>query len=340
VNPEESVTAQWQDEDRAFLLKDDGELLARLHIEPWHPDGERTPHVAWVVSWLDPDATSSTMLRAPVEVPALGAADQGRCQDLVAAALAAIAAGPPSPAPRAAALSEPPDYAEQFRQLELLIDAWDRAQGELGRVLRDHNSYLADRYIALSDVLARTYAVDRTMQKMWERLPVDIRDDASHWADEAAVRAIAHNTEVQRNFGKTYNPRADVSFDAYFLRERNSKPYHHWSNHLLSGSIQEGFFMGLRWVRGQMTYLGVIEPIELWQYEAGVEPRWKWRDAPAITTGLASNARERAQYERFQAGKDVLGLFSHLLTIFWEAKWSLRKHSKRAELRRPGAPPS
>jgi hypothetical protein len=35
-----------------------------------------------------------------------------------------------------------------------------------------------------------------------------------------------------------------------------------------------------------MTYAGVDDPIEIWQYEAGVEPRWKWKDAPTITTGL------------------------------------------------------
>lgn len=277
------------------------------------------------------------MLRALVQIPARPAANERRREALLGAALRSMASGPPPlPIVRASRLSEPPDYQNRFRQVELLIDAWDGANGTLGRVLRDDRAYPAQRYIALSDMLARTYAVDRTLGKMWEQLPVDIRDDVSHWTDERAVRAIAHNTTSKERLGQMYEPRTDISFEAYFARLADSRPYPHWTGPLLSGAIQEGFFRGLRWIRGQMTYFGVIDPIELWQYEAGIEPRWKWKDAAAITTGLSSNARERALYERLLAGSDVIGFFSHLLTIFWDAKWMLRKLSRRAEMRRPG----
>lgn len=332
------IIGKWPGDDRAFLLSDNEQLVARLHLEKWFPDGQRVAQTAWVVSWLDPDAKSPQMLRALVELPARPADTDVRRNELLALSIDAMERGPSSPEPRASALAEPPSYGDRFHQIEVLIDAWDQAEGNLAAALRDEETYPFQIYSALSDVLARTYTVDRTLQGMWDGLPADLREDASARADERAEHAITHNAAVQRKFGRAYDPRNDVSFDAFFIRHSTFRPYSHWTGHLLSGSIQEGFFRGLKWIRGQMTYRGTIDPIELWQYEPGVEPRWKWKDAAAITTGLRSNWRERQQYECFQAGHDVLGLFSHLLTVFWDAKWSLRKLSKRAAVRRPGLP--
>jgi hypothetical protein len=217
------------------------------------------------------------------------------------------------------------------------MDAWDTSRSELTAALRETEGPAGSfrRYLALSDTLARTYTVDRTLQGMWVDVPPDLREDASIRADLQAVRAIEHNTEVLSRFGRNYDPTSDSSFEAYFQRRRDARPYPHWSGHILSGSLQEGFFNGLRWIRGQITYRGVIDPIELWQYEDGVAPRWKWKDATAVTTRLSSNRDQRKQYERFQAGRDVEGQLSNLLEVFWEVKWSLRKLLIRAERRRP-----
>lgn len=57
---------------------------------------------------------------------------------------------------------------------------------------------------------------------------------------------------------------------------------------------------------------------------------------PAFTVDLKSEKAKRLQYDQLLAGQDVLGWFSHLLDVFWEAKWSLRKLLRRGELRRPG----
>jgi hypothetical protein len=327
------VKAKWS-EDRAVLLGPAGELVARLHVDQWFPRGERQPVPVWIVSWLDPNADSPTMLRARVEMPAQKADSELRRRQLLAGAFEAINRGPRRPDPRSPALPSRPTYVGRFRQAELLIDAWDHANGALGRVLRDDDPYPFERYLALSNVLARLYTVNSTLQGMWEEVPVDIREDASCWADEHAERAIAHNRDVVAKFGKTYDPRNDVALEPYFSRLRSGRPYQHWTGQLLSGALQQGFFDGFKWIRGQMTYRGVIEPIELWQYEPGAEPRWKWMDAGAITTDLKSNANQRCQYERFLAGGDVVGLFSHLLDVFWDAKWRLRKLLRRGELRR------
>jgi hypothetical protein len=329
---------EWVRGERAFLLDEGGGLAARIHLEDWYPKGRRTASPAWVVSWLDPAADSPTMLRALVELPALVAEDDTRQAELTAKALEVMARGPEPATARSPALKDRLGYAERFRVLELLIDAWDEAETRLGRVLRDPDAHPYQRYLALSDVLSRTYTVDRTLGSAWEALPIDIREDASCHGDEIAERAIAHNTRALARSGRTYAPVDEGGLAPFFARRRDLRPYRHWSGHMVSGAIQHDFFLGLRWIRGQMTYRAVIDPIELWQYEPGVEPRWKWKDAAAITTEFGSGRNERACYERFQGGRDVLGQLSHLLTVFWDVKWSLRKLSRRAEVRRPGLP--
>jgi hypothetical protein len=82
------------------------------------------------------------------------------------------------------------------------------------------------------------------MELMWRRLPDDLRDDASHWADEMAVRAIAHSTQVIGRSGRDYHPHTEVAVEAYATRLGDLQPYPHWTGPLLSGAIQEGFFRG------------------------------------------------------------------------------------------------
>lgn len=320
---------------RMILFRTEEGVDARLEVQLWHPLNERRACEAWVVSWFDQTASGMSLLKAPVEAPAKPASSRARKEALVHAACDAIRRGPRPPAPRTPPLPQRPTYAERFRQAELVIDAWDRANGYLGRVLRGEEATAFDLYIALSDVLARTYTVNRTLQGMWTDIPIDIREDASVTADERAVRAIDHNRNVLAG-SREYDPRADVSFDAYFARQQSGRPYGHWTGHLLSGALQEGFFDGLSWVRGQTTYRGVTQPLELWQYEDGVEPRWKWKESAAITVDLRSNRDQRMNYDRLVARGDVAGLFSHLLLLFWDAKWSLRKLLRRGDLRRPG----
>lgn len=330
--------AAWNPDGRhAWLLDEDGEAVASLELSPWYRAHEREPVAAWVVSWVDTSASEPTLLRAPAEAPAKSGNGPEREAELVAAAATALGRGERPPPPRSPALSAPPTARERFRQVELLIDAWDSSNAELSRALGEEGpaaEFL--RYLRLSDVLARAYTVDRTLNGMWQGLPIDLREDASAWADERARRAIAHNSAGLRRMGRTYDPRTDLVLATYFARQTDGKPYTHWTGHLLTGALQEGFFQGLRWVRGQMTYFGATSPMELWAYRDGAEPRWKWKDAEAISWEKG-NKRERALYDWFIAGHDVTGYFSHLLDVFWEAKWSLFKLMRRAENRRAGS---
>ena len=329
--------ADWNaDGNHAWLYAKDEEPVARLELTQWFRGRERDPVVAWIVSWTDVDGADPVARHAPVEVPAQPGDGPSRATTLISAATIALTRGEMPPPPRAPVLPAPPTARERFQQVELLIDAWDRSNVDLSRSLdEDRPEGEFAHYLRLSDVLARTYAVDRTLQGMWEGIPVDLREDASVRTDERAQRAIKHNTSVSARFGQAYAPTQDSSFAAYFAREADCKPYRHWTGHLLTGGLQEEFFLGLRWVRGQMTYSGVTSPIELWPYRDGAEPRWKWKNSQAVSL-TNGNKRERALYDRFLAGRDVTGYFSHLLEIFWDAKWSLWKLMLRAETRRPG----
>ena len=332
------LESRWHpDGQSAALLDGNSALVGTLERIEWYPPMERHPARAWAVSWLDRSGAEPIMLRAAIEVPALDAEIPERRGALLDAAARAIAAGPEPVAARAPAIPARPSASERFRQAELLIDTWDHASRRLAVAAEDDGraaSYL--RYLALTELLARTYTVDRTLQGMWDDVPPDLRESGSQRADDDAVAAIAHNTRVLAASGRPYDAQADRGLAPYFERLRTGEPYGHWTGHLLSGVLQEDFFRGLRWVRGQMTYRGVTDPIELWQYTAGAEPRWKWKDAAAVTIERG-NARERALYDELLAGHDVLGLFSHLIDVFTDAKWSLRALLLRAENRRPYA---
>jgi hypothetical protein len=317
------------------LLKEDGSIAGTLEIVTWYPPMQRRPVAAWVVSWVDTSGEEPVMHRAPVEIPAHGAAGPARRATLLQAAADARQRGPAPIAARAPALPNRPDARQRVRQAELLIDAWDRAFGQLTAAAADDGSsgtYL--RYLALTELLARTYTVDRTLQGMWDDVPADLQELASQHADDEALAAIAHNTRVVASSGRLYDPGRERGFDAFFERQRNGAPYPHWTGPLLTGVLQEPFFRGLRWIRGHMTYRGVTDPIELWQYTDGAEPRWKWKDSAAVTSERG-NPRERKLYDELLAGQDVLGYFSHLIEVFTEARWFLRALLLRAENRRP-----
>ena len=332
-----TLTASWVPNGTCAWLADaDGESVGRIELAPWYARGARKAEEAWIVTWFEGDGDDFILRRALVEMPAFAVDSDAREAELIAAAEAALQRGEEPPMPRASRLPAPPSASERFRQAELLIDAWDAANGRLWEATRDESAAAKfRRYEALTESLARVYTVDRTLDGMWSSLPPDVREDASCRADDRARRAIEHNRAVSSRFSKTYDPRADASFDAYFERESTGAPYTHWTGHLLTGSLQKDFFEGLHWVRGQMTYRGIIDPIELWQYTAGAEPRWKWKDSQAISLDAGAQAQREA-YDRFLAGRDVLGLFSHFLEVFWDAKWSFRKLMLRAERRRPG----
>ena len=319
--------AEWLREDLARLMSADGQILGHVELRRWWSDGQREAVTAWVVAYLDPrETTQPIMVHSPLEVPAREATDQGRQDELVALALDAVQHPPPAPPPAASALEGLPSTLDRRGQLELLMLAWDRAYRELMRAcaLEEGESGDYERFMAVSDLLNRTYALDRTFNVVWQQLPIEVREAESVAADLRALRAIEHNARVSDQVSREYVPEDDGALKDHFLRRRNGKPYAHWSGPLLAGAFHRKFWEAVRWVRGQMTYNAAQSPIELLQWAAGVEPRWKWKQAGAITSERQA-LRNAGAYEAHLAGRDVLGVFSWLLEIFMEAERSLAR---------------
>lgn len=304
-------------------------MFGRLHARDWWPQGERTAVAAWAIEWMNPagPASGPPLFIAPVQVPALQPANGAERDALVAAAVEAKAAGEPSVPPPAEAIEERAwrDIAEG---LDRLFSAWVDAESAFHRaaVLTDEPAAEWARWTTLTDALSRIYAIDRTLKTLWNKLPMDLREDASRWADDYADRTIAHN----RNMSPTFDPLTEAGWEAWRERRRTGKPYEHWSGPLLAGMFHKDFFTGLRWVRGQLTYHAVPEPIELRQLRPDYEPRWKWKSAAAIST---EGGNERTAYETHVAGGDVIGQFSWLIDVFVDAQRIVGRLRKRADAR-------
>ncbi len=96
----DDLDARWSDDGLTALLQGrDGSWLAHLRVEQWYGDQQLDPELAWVASWLDPEAETPTMLSAAIERPAMTADTSDRQRKLVEGALAAIDDPPEVPAP-------------------------------------------------------------------------------------------------------------------------------------------------------------------------------------------------------------------------------------------------
>jgi hypothetical protein len=246
---------------------------------------------------------------------------------LIAAALAAKAEGEP-PIPPPAGAIEARGWRDSARGLDRLFSVWVDAETSFrNSAVRDDEASGWARWVALADALNRIYAIDSSLKTLWSKLPPDLREDASAWSDDYADKAIRHNRGIDPNF----DPQTAPGWEAWRERQRTGKPYTHWAGPLLAGLFHPDYFVGLRWVRGQLTYHAVPEPIELRQLRPGDEPRWKWKNADAIST---EGGNERPLYEKHIAGGDVLGQFGWLIEVFVDAQRIVGRLRTRAETRR------
>lgn len=329
MNDREPARAHWRDDGLAAAIVGlDGGWLAGLSVRDWYGSGQTVSEIAWVVSFLPAGAEMTAEVL--VEAPALAADTEARREYLLAAARAAIAAGEP-PAPEAtetpsASPSSPDEWSEH---LDLQILCWEDALHGLGQALEagsnDQDHFL--RYKAVSEALERVYAADQSLGILWRRvLSEPTRRRLSAEADEHALRAIENNLSVSEKVGRTYDPKTDPVFTAYYERMRSRRPYQHWGDLLLAGQFQHGYFLGLQWARGQMMHAATSAPVERRQWRVGVAPRWKWSKSDGWFRGRP-DAAERRAYDVHVAGgaADVMGQLSNLTELFLDAKGALVK---------------
>jgi hypothetical protein len=320
----------WADDGLgAAILGSGDEWRAHLRVDNWYADYRREPELAWVVSWLDPESAEPLMLMAAVEQPALVADDDSRRAQLVAAALATIAAPPATPAPFEIPPPTPATPDEWGEHLDLQIACWDDAFGDLvnaGKREGDGAAYA--RYRALTEALERIYAVDSSLNILWTALSEEKRESVSLETDEQARRAADHNSQGTLEF----NLESDYAFAGYVRRMRDRQPYQHWSEALLAGVFQARFFHATGWTRGQLVHAATAAPMDLRQFRPGAKPRWKWRPSDEWARGRVDDAGRRA-YDQLLASHDVIGLLGHLTSVFVDGRYlltrSLRGESER-----------
>lgn len=325
----DSVEAHWDAEATScWLIESNGSFAGRLHVRNWWRPESRKPEVAWTIEWMNSAGDDPPLYVAPVEIPAMLATSDERRQQLVTLALTAKESGEPAVPPPAGSI-DTREWRDIADGLDRLFAAWVDAEGSfrMAAARDDGPSVAWARWITLTDALNRLYAIDSSLKTLWDKLPPDLREDASVWSDLEAEKTIAHNRRILANF----DPATASGWEAWRERQRTGKPYRHWSGPLMAGAFHPDFFTGLRWVRGQLTYHAVPEPIELRQLRPGDEPRWKWKSAGAVSTEAGN---ERPMYEKHFAGRDVLGQFGWLIDIFVDAQRMVGRLRMRYDLRR------
>ena len=322
------MTAEWNEKfTTCWLRNEDDSIFGRLHLRQWWRPNTRTPEAAWAIELLNPDSDDPPLFVALVQMPALRADTAAVRNDLVARAVKAKLNGEEPIAPPAGPIDER-DWRDIVEGLDRLFSAWVDAETAFhNAAARDDPAAGGARWVALTDALNRLYAIDSALKTLWKKLPADLREDASAWSDQYADKTIIHN----RRIDPAFDPQTAAGWEAWRQRQRTGRPYEHWAGPLLAGLFHPDFFTGLRWVRGQLTYHALPEPIELRQLRLGDEPRWKWKNAAAIST---EGGNERPFYEEHIAGRDVLGVFGWLIDVFVDAQRIVGRLRVRADTRR------
>lgn len=318
----EKVQASWSDDGlNAVIQSTEGSWIAHLRVEQWYADQQVEAELAWVASWLDPDAEKPTMLSAAIERPALTADDIERRRDLVQLALAVIDHPPETPVPFAAPAPTPEGADEWAQHLGLQHGCWEEAFDELMEACKDMGrAGEFKRYRTLTQALDWAYAMDNSLSLLWRSLPEEVREEASLETDERARKAAERNAAGMLPF----NVETDPAFAGYVRRLRDHQPYTHWGEVMLAGIFQAQFFQALSWVRGQLIHAATSAPMDLRQFRPGAEPRWKWRGSGLFARGRSRDPGRRL-YDRLLAEHDVVGLLSHLGAVFFKAEMELRR---------------
>jgi hypothetical protein len=324
----EDLDLRWADDGLGALIRSkDDSWIVRLRVEEWYPDQQVEGELAWVASWLDPEAADPTMLTAAIEQPAMTAEEDGRRRHLVELAMAAMASPPEVPEPFAAPAPTPKGADEWADHLDLQLACWDESFRELETAcanMSDAGEF--GRYRALTQSLDWAYALDSSLSVLWKGLPIEIREEVSKQTDQRARKAAAHNA----NGALKFDLETDAAFSGYVRRLEDRMPYRHWGEVMLAGMFQARFFKSLSWTRGQLIHAATAAPMELRQHRAGVAPRWKWRKSNSFARGRSDDAGRKV-YDHVLADQDVLGLLGHLTDVFHDAGMTLRRHLRSFE---------
>jgi hypothetical protein len=317
-----SGASRWREDGMLALLLDaEGGWQGRLEVTEWYDDQMRDPQIAWVVSWPVPGGGPPYIYRACIEAPALVADNEQRRTDLAAMARASIATPPAQTQPPYSTPARSPVTPEEWRRhLHRQISVWVDASDELRIALDARPGSNFDRYRLLVETLGWAYALDGSIQALWESLGEDVQEAQSAVTDARAEDAAAHNAAL---LGVESELADGPLYAAYNARKQHGRPYGRWPDLMLAGIFQREFFRGLSWVRGHLVHQPVDLPIELHQHAPGEEPRWKWSRRESFAREIADGRKfevSAAMYDKHFSGHDVVGLFSDLVGVFSDAE--------------------
>lgn len=197
-----TVKPRWnQTLTSCWLFDEDDSIFGRLHLRHWWRANMRTPQVAWAVEWLNPEGRDPPMFVALVQAPALSANPAEVRNDLVAAAVTAKLKGEQPLLPPAGPI-DGRDWHDVADGLDRLFAAWVDVETAFRRAAArdDEPAAGSARCVALTDALNRVYAIDSSLKTLWNKLPPDLREDASAWSDEYADKTIIHNRGIHPGF--------------------------------------------------------------------------------------------------------------------------------------------
>jgi hypothetical protein len=324
-----ALRAKWYlDKNLAILETSDGSHFGDLQVTDWCPNGSRERGFAWVLSYLDDSSDPPKFMQREVEFPAEDASTTERQIALVKAATQAIDREPP-----ALLVTEPeraPMAADEWTSLlDTQIFAWDRARGRLADACATDEDWAPQLvYVALLETLAWTYTLDNSLKWCWMALTDETKEALSIEVDRRIEKLLASD----RSDLDEEAVHSSRLLEGYKFRLRDHKPYRRWCDLSRTGSFNRETSHAIKWIRGQMTHTAVSTPVHLSQFRSGAEPRWKWAHAAEFKRTPEDNDGEIA-FNQELAGKDVLGIFSHFLNDFSDARLELAQALRREEAR-------
>jgi hypothetical protein len=308
-----SVIATWFSDGRGAWVDDgDGERLLRVSIEQWHEPGDRVGTPSWVVSFTVIEENGPMAHRRRLEAgPAEPAFDMERRTELTERALEVADLGPTDPPePVVTEFGEPDQLL--IRQIEMLHNGCGEAIGRVNEASRDHASWAPARLqLALTEAMLWIRLIDDVLDEAWRATDQAAREAASQRTDRWLARLLAAEPE---------RAETSVALCAYAQRQSDGEPYMDWATAAIGYGAQTGEeeFDAFRWLAGKLLHLAPRPVVELAQWRPGVEPRWKWRAAEMILPVSQEKQRHhanRAAYERYLAGRDVLGSLDLTMTL-------------------------
>ena len=303
-----TYTAEWyRDGSGARIVDDSGQYITDLRLEDWYENGATEPRRAWVTTVYDLDGPEAPMAYSKmVRLDGEPLTSEADMLALTEAALEALATGPPAtplpvtPSPHAAGSPE-----AQYELVCLIHSGWGaahaRVQQQAHRKDEPGGGLLM---VAVTEMLAWTRLMDEVFDQVWRSGPEERRELASQHADTRIARLLEAEDR-------------DFHFaDAYRERQGNGEPYKDWSVAFFKGNVIREELQATRWLAGKLLHFGPRPAVELRQWRAGVEPRWKWRSADAIMPDVPRQDDERRgqrdAYERYLAGRDVVGSLNYV----------------------------